>query len=162
MQQPYVTELDLRHSLIPDELIDDLVRSMPAHRGPDLREDRARDKYDYVSFMERLIDGDRPAALEGHASGPSDPADEADLRTGQAQRGAQSKAPSSTAGSLTSAEKSPPLGRGEASSEGSSYEDDEEDEDVERHQGGAKLVASPMRSPVRSPLRTPTGILSAT
>ena len=52
-----MTELDLRHSLIPDELIDDLVKSMPAHKGPDLQEDRNVPKYDYVSFMEKLMDG---------------------------------------------------------------------------------------------------------
>ena len=27
--KPYVTELDLRHSLIPDELIEDLCKTMP-------------------------------------------------------------------------------------------------------------------------------------
>ena len=54
--QPYVTEMDLRHSLIPPELIDDLVKSMPAHRGPDLQEDRGVAKYDYVRFMERFVD----------------------------------------------------------------------------------------------------------
>ncbi|KAF2152961.1 alpha-actin-like proteinin [Myriangium duriaei CBS 260.36] len=52
--KPYVTELDLRHSLIPDELISDLIKSMPEHRGPDLQEDRGMPKYDYVSFMERF------------------------------------------------------------------------------------------------------------
>ena len=50
-----MTELDLRHSLIPDELIDDLVKSMPTHKGPDLQEDRELPKYDYVSFMEKLM-----------------------------------------------------------------------------------------------------------
>ncbi|KAI9722128.1 MAG: hypothetical protein M1828_004942 [Chrysothrix sp. TS-e1954] len=55
--KPYVTELDLRHALIPDELIDDLVKSMPTHKGPDLQEDRNVPKYDYVSFMEKLMDG---------------------------------------------------------------------------------------------------------
>lgn len=56
--QPYVTELDLRHSLIPDELIEDLLASMPAHKGPDLQEDRHLPKYDYVSFMEKMTLGD--------------------------------------------------------------------------------------------------------
>lgn len=49
--KPYVTELDLRHSLIPDELVEDLLSSMPEHKGPDLQEDRHLPKYDYVSFM---------------------------------------------------------------------------------------------------------------
>ncbi|KAJ9628571.1 alpha-actinin [Taxawa tesnikishii (nom. ined.)] len=55
--KPYVTELDLRHSLIPDELIEDLVKSMPEHRGPDLQEDRDLPKYDYISFMEKYLGG---------------------------------------------------------------------------------------------------------
>lgn len=53
--QPYVTELDLRHSLIPEELIADLVSSMPKHTGPDLVEDRNLMKYDYVGFMDRML-----------------------------------------------------------------------------------------------------------
>ena len=53
-----MTELDLRHSLIPDELVEDLISSMPAHKGPDLQEDRYLPKYDYVSFMENMTLGD--------------------------------------------------------------------------------------------------------
>ena len=56
--KPYVTEMDLRHSLIPDELIDDLLQSMPEHRGPDLEADRDVPKYDYISFMQGMI-GDK-------------------------------------------------------------------------------------------------------
>lgn len=55
--QPYVTELDLRHSLIPEELIEDLLQSMPKHQGPDLLEDRDLEKYDYVTFMENMTIG---------------------------------------------------------------------------------------------------------
>jgi len=55
--KPYVTEVDLRHSLIRDELIDDLVKSMPEHKGPDLQADRDLPKYDYISFMERFTNG---------------------------------------------------------------------------------------------------------
>jgi hypothetical protein len=54
--QPYVTELDLRHSLIPEELIDNLLETMPKHEGPDLLEDRDMPKYDYISFMEEMMD----------------------------------------------------------------------------------------------------------
>ncbi|EEA24364.1 hypothetical protein EYB25_004505 [Talaromyces marneffei] len=54
--KPYVTELDLRHSLIPDELIDNLLESMPKHEGPDLLEDRDLPKYDYITFMEKMMD----------------------------------------------------------------------------------------------------------
>ena len=60
--KPYVTELDLRHSLIPDELVEDLLKSMPAHRGPDLQEDRDLPKYDYISFMENMMDAEKEKA----------------------------------------------------------------------------------------------------
>lgn len=60
--QPYVTELDLRHSLIPDELIEDLVKTMPEHSGPDLQEDRDLPKYDYVTFMQKYMGGAKPDA----------------------------------------------------------------------------------------------------
>jgi Ca2+-binding EF-hand superfamily protein len=53
--KPYVTEMDLRHSLVPDEVIDQLVEIMPAHSGPDMSEDRGMPQYDYISFMEKLI-----------------------------------------------------------------------------------------------------------
>lgn len=53
--KPYVTEMDLRHSLIPEELIDDLLQSMPEHRGPDLEADRDIPKYDYISFMQGMM-----------------------------------------------------------------------------------------------------------
>ncbi|GAB1736771.1 hypothetical protein D0862_05181 [Hortaea werneckii] len=56
--KPYVTELDLSHSLIPEEIVQKLVDSMPTHRGPDLQQDRALPKYDYVRFMEKFIGGD--------------------------------------------------------------------------------------------------------
>lgn len=55
--QPYVTELDLRHSLVPDEIIDDLIASMPEHKGPDLQEDRDIPKYDYITYMQRYMGG---------------------------------------------------------------------------------------------------------
>ena len=70
MSQPYVTELDLRHSLIPDDLVEDLLSSMPSHKGPDLQEDRDLPKYDYISFMEKMTQGEldtssRPHSKEG-------------------------------------------------------------------------------------------------
>ncbi|KAF2208620.1 hypothetical protein CERZMDRAFT_70843 [Cercospora zeae-maydis SCOH1-5] len=55
--KPYVTELDLTHSLIPEEVVKELMDSMPLHSGPDLKEDRDLPKYDYVSFMERYLGG---------------------------------------------------------------------------------------------------------
>ncbi|KAL2213460.1 alpha-actinin, sarcomeric [Sarocladium strictum] len=53
--KPYVTEMDLRHSLVPDEVIDHLVDIMPPHSGPDTAEDRGQPQYDYISFMEKMI-----------------------------------------------------------------------------------------------------------
>ncbi|KAK7745619.1 alpha-actinin [Diatrype stigma] len=53
--KPYVTEMDLRHSLVPDEVIDKLVEIIPAHSGPDMAHDRGQPQYDYISFMEKLI-----------------------------------------------------------------------------------------------------------
>lgn len=57
--KPYVTEMDLRHSLVPDEVIDQLVDMMPEHKGPDMSEDRGMPQYDYISFMEKLINDER-------------------------------------------------------------------------------------------------------
>ncbi|KAL8729353.1 MAG: hypothetical protein Q9181_005029 [Wetmoreana brouardii] len=69
--KPYVTELDLRHSLIPDELVEDLLSTMPEHRGPDLQEDRHLPKYDYISFMENMTHHAAEPASNGLA--PSSP-----------------------------------------------------------------------------------------
>jgi Ca2+-binding EF-hand superfamily protein len=55
--KPYVTEMDLRHSLVPDEIIEDLVKTMPPHNGPDLQEHRDLPKYDYITYMERFMGG---------------------------------------------------------------------------------------------------------
>ncbi len=49
--------MDLRHSLIPDDLIEDLLHSMPQHTGPDLEVDRQVPKYDYIGFMEKMGGG---------------------------------------------------------------------------------------------------------
>ncbi|PHH90263.1 hypothetical protein CDD83_4133 [Cordyceps sp. RAO-2017] len=59
--KPYVTEMDLRHSLVPDEVIDQLVEMMPSHKGPDMSADRGQPQYDYISFMEKLINDEREA-----------------------------------------------------------------------------------------------------
>ncbi len=56
--------MDLRHSLIPDELIDDLLKTMPEHKGPDLQEDRELPKYDYISFMENFTQSGGAASGE--------------------------------------------------------------------------------------------------
>lgn len=54
--KPYVTEMDLRHSLVPDDVIEKLVTIIPPHRGPDLEVDRGMPQYDYIKFMGGLID----------------------------------------------------------------------------------------------------------
>lgn len=67
--KPYVTEVDLRHSLIPDELVEDLLASMPPHKGPDLQEDRHLPKYDYIRFMEKMTAGKLVKGEEGGGGG---------------------------------------------------------------------------------------------
>lgn len=63
--KPYVTELDLTHSLIPDDVVQKLMDSMPPHRGPDLQQDRDLPKYDYIKFMEKFV-GDRSNGADFH------------------------------------------------------------------------------------------------
>lgn len=53
--KPYVTEIDLRHSLVQDDVIEKLRKIIPVHKGPDLKEDRGFPQYDYVSFMGGLL-----------------------------------------------------------------------------------------------------------
>ncbi|RDL32129.1 Calponin-homology, CH-domain-containing protein [Venustampulla echinocandica] len=53
--KPYITEMDLRHSLVPDDVIEKLTMIVPLHKGPDLQEDRGMPQYNYVSFMDKLI-----------------------------------------------------------------------------------------------------------
>jgi Ca2+-binding EF-hand superfamily protein len=57
--KPYVTEMDLRHSLVPDDVIDKLTEIIPRHKGPDLATDRGNPQYDYVAFMEKLISDEK-------------------------------------------------------------------------------------------------------
>ncbi|KAL2155947.1 hypothetical protein VTH82DRAFT_689 [Thermothelomyces myriococcoides] len=53
--KPYVTEMDLRHSLVPDDVIEKLVEIMPVHNGPDMQADRGQPQYDYIAFMDKMI-----------------------------------------------------------------------------------------------------------
>src|SRR5437667_8838519 len=55
VEQPYVTEVDLSHSLIPDEIIDQLMETLPPHNGPTLIEDRHLTPFDYITFMDKFI-----------------------------------------------------------------------------------------------------------
>ncbi|KAG7290372.1 hypothetical protein NEMBOFW57_000372 [Staphylotrichum longicolle] len=69
--KPYVTEMDLRHSLVPDEVIEKLVEIMPAHSGPDMQADRGQPQFDYISFMDKMI-GDAGSG-GGSGSGRASP-----------------------------------------------------------------------------------------
>ncbi|KAK6841699.1 hypothetical protein PG987_002559 [Apiospora arundinis] len=73
--KPYITEMDLRHSLVPDEVIDKLVEIVPVHSGPDMASDRGMAQYDYISFMEKLMNeqGGGNAALGDITNGRSSP-----------------------------------------------------------------------------------------
>jgi len=66
--KPYVTEMDLRHSLVPDEVIERLVGFVKEkgneYTGPDLAEDRGVSKFDYVAFMDALMDGGSESGSE--------------------------------------------------------------------------------------------------
>lgn len=54
--KPYVTEVDLRHSLIPDTMIEQLVKTMPKVRVmvDDEGEKREEEGFDYEKYMEVL------------------------------------------------------------------------------------------------------------
>lgn len=72
--KPYVTEMDLRHSLVPDEVIEKLIDIIPQHTGPDMQADRGQPQYDYIAFMDKLIsDGRVGAAAASTTSGRSSP-----------------------------------------------------------------------------------------
>ncbi|KAM3467463.1 hypothetical protein NHJ13051_008922 [Beauveria bassiana] len=57
--KPYVTEMDLRHSLVPDEVIEQLNGIMPLHTGPDMSADRGMPQYDYIAFMEKMLNNQK-------------------------------------------------------------------------------------------------------
>ncbi|KAI1375908.1 calponin homology domain-containing protein [Hypoxylon crocopeplum] len=67
--KPYVTEMDLRHSLVPDDVIDKLCEIVPPHRGPDMAQDRGVPQFDYISFMEKLISGPPQDGSDGSGNG---------------------------------------------------------------------------------------------
>ncbi|KAF7875002.1 hypothetical protein EAF04_002174 [Stromatinia cepivora] len=66
--KPYVTEMDLRHSLVPDEVIEKLTQFIPLHKGPDLQQDRGMPQYDYISFMDKLLGGNEDDGNDGALS----------------------------------------------------------------------------------------------
>ncbi|CRK34505.1 hypothetical protein BN1723_018734, partial [Verticillium longisporum] len=67
--KPYVTEMDLRHSLVPDEVIDKLVDLIPLHSGPDMLDDRGMPQYDYIAFMDKLISGTAGGSCDASSAG---------------------------------------------------------------------------------------------
>ncbi|KAI1331131.1 calponin homology domain-containing protein [Xylariaceae sp. FL0255] len=71
--KPYVTEMDLRHSLVPDEVIEQLCKIVPEHKGPDMAEDRGVPQYDYISFMDKLMGSDNGSALSDITNGRISP-----------------------------------------------------------------------------------------
>ena len=70
--KPYVTEVDLRHSLVPDEVIERLVGMVPESQcAVEAKEDRGLRKFDYVAFMEGLLCGEQDGDKQqnGHTNG---------------------------------------------------------------------------------------------
>lgn len=66
--KPYITELDLRHSLVPDEVIDHITKICPRHPDGEASENPEMWQYDYVTFMDSLLNDPKekpqpPAAL---------------------------------------------------------------------------------------------------
>jgi len=41
------------------------MKTMPPHEGPDLLEDRDLPKFDYISFMEKMIEDQKTASSRG-------------------------------------------------------------------------------------------------
>ncbi|KAL7269350.1 alpha-actinin [Rhizina undulata] len=60
--KPYVTEMDLRHSLIPDQMIEQLVATMPKVSV------EGSEGYDYERYMANLL-GKRPVESNGTGAG---------------------------------------------------------------------------------------------
>jgi hypothetical protein len=59
--------MDLRHSLIPEELIDEMIKTMPEHHGDGQPEDANIPKYDYVNFMERYLGQNSSVVADGNS-----------------------------------------------------------------------------------------------
>ncbi|EKD13561.1 uncharacterized protein L3040_008574 [Drepanopeziza brunnea f. sp. 'multigermtubi'] len=87
--KPYVTEMDLRHSLVPDEVIEKLTQIVPLHKGPDLQEDRGMPQYDYISFMDGLLSS--PEEID--AAEEAEHAALSDVSNGRSPQGTASAGP---------------------------------------------------------------------
>ena len=62
--QPYVTEIDLRHSLIPEGMIEQLVEVMPKHYGELAEGDEVG--YNYEKYMELVMGKKLNEGVNGH------------------------------------------------------------------------------------------------
>ena len=57
--------MDLRHSLIPDDVVEEMIKAMPEHSGTGNQDDKHLPKYDYVTFMKKLMGNDQKASRNG-------------------------------------------------------------------------------------------------
>jgi hypothetical protein len=57
--------MDLRHSLIPEDVVEEMIKAMPEHAGPGGQDDKDLPKYDYVTFMEKLMGVDSKGSRNG-------------------------------------------------------------------------------------------------
>lgn len=57
--------MDLRHSLIPDEIVEEMISAMPEHPGTGAQDEQNIPKYDYVTFMEKLMGMEKNHARNG-------------------------------------------------------------------------------------------------
>lgn len=89
--KPYVTEMDLRHSLVPDEVIEKLTELIPLHTGPDMQADRGQPQYDYIAFMDRLIADERMASGGRVSPSKSGPLSDVTNGSGETSPGKEGK-----------------------------------------------------------------------
>ncbi|KAF8443488.1 calponin homology domain-containing protein [Terfezia claveryi] len=62
--KPYVTEIDLRHSLIPEGMIEQLIQVMPKHEGELSEGDE--EGYNYEKYMELVMGKKLSDGVNGH------------------------------------------------------------------------------------------------
>jgi hypothetical protein len=60
--------MDLRHSLIPEELVEEMVQTMPIHKGDGKQEDADLPKFDYEHFMQRFMGPSPGSMVSGSAA----------------------------------------------------------------------------------------------
>lgn len=57
--------MDLRHSLIPDEIVEEMISAMPEHPGTGAPDEQNIPKYDYVTFMEKFMGTEKTKPRNG-------------------------------------------------------------------------------------------------